>query len=245
MAVGAERLNSTQVVAFTPPHTAGPVDITVTIGGSPVTLTGAYTYTTGVSGTTFFQSSGLTAARGDRPAAAYLPGTNQVLVTGGTSTSGSFATTLSSTDVTTLTPGGSIGAFSAGPAMLVPRALHSATTLPDGRILIVGGASTGNSATNTTEIINAAGTAPAAGPTLSAARLEHTATLLDDGRVLIAGGASSVGGTALNTAEIFDPLSNTFGAPITMVAARLGHTATPLPSGQVLITGLAPGSGDF
>jgi mucin-19 len=230
--IGAQRLSTTQIAVYTPPHTAGSADIVVSVGATSVTLKGAYTYTSGVSGTTFFQSTGLTTARGDRPAGAFLID-GRWIVTGGTGSQGVFTTTLSSTDVADATN----RVFTKGPAMQTPRALHTATTLGDGRILIVGGASNGTSATKTTEILDSEGTAFTAGPAMTVARLGHTATLLADGRVLIAGGTSSVGGTALSSAEIFDPVSNTFGTPLTLFYSHLGHTANMLSDGRVFING--------
>src|SRR5688572_23157760 len=74
-----------------------------------------------------------------------------------------------------------------GSNMATERRGHTATRLPDGRVLIAGGEnSTG--ALNGSEIFDpAAGTFSDAG-NMSAARVDHSATLLADGRVLMAGG---------------------------------------------------------
>ena len=86
----------------------------------------------------------------------------------------------------------------------VGRFLHTATLLPDGKVLAVGGL------TVTAELYDpATGMWSFTGQT-SEKRLGHTATLLLDGRVLIAGG--SFAGLPLRTAEVYDPATGTWSA---------------------------------
>ena len=67
---------------------------------------------------------------------------------------------------------------------------HTATLLPDGKVLVAGGSSRDETAS--TELYDpATGTWSAAAP-MSAARDSHTATLLPDGRVLVVGGVGKV-----------------------------------------------------
>ena len=162
-----------------------------------------------------------------------------------------------------VTVGLSIGAMSPGPqggtfsptddSMTSPRALHRATSLGDGRVLIIGGfgdfAASGN--VPTAEIFDPAedpvfqvtNSAPSQNPECPVvSRAFHRATLLGDGTVLITGGDTrGGGGGSLATAEIFDPIGGNFhghwehGPGSTR---RSGHTATLLPDdGKVLITG--------
>ncbi|HEX8437098.1 Kelch repeat-containing protein, partial [Archangium sp.] len=114
-----------------------------------------------------------------------------------------------------------------------PRTQHTATLLPDGKVLVVGG---GNGAIlATAEVYDPAlGTWSAVAP-LSSPRQRHTATLLPDGKVLVAGGDGQQGIFA--TAEVYDPGSNTWSMTGPMVSARLLHAATPLLNGKVLVTG--------
>lgn len=118
-------------------------------------------------------------------------------------------------------------------AMGAVRSNHTATPLPDGRVLVAGGWS------DTGILASAEFYNPATGWTntasMGAARRGHTATLLPDGRVLVAGGEY------LANAELYDPDANGGAGAWTptgnMTTNRTGHTATLLPSGQVLVAG--------
>jgi hypothetical protein len=128
-------------------------------------------------------------------------------------------------------------------SMSSPRALHTATAMRDGRVLICGGTYNAQigGVLSSAELYD-----PAAGtflPTssMSAARQGHTATLLPNGQVLIAGGSQSVGfRSELASAELYDPQSGTFRRTGSMHTPREGHTATLLRDGRVLITGGSP-----
>jgi hypothetical protein len=120
---------------------------------------------------------------------------------------------------------------------------HTATLLPEGRVLIAGGYDPDlSNATGSLGVFAAAEIYdPKTGsfsPTgsMTTARAGHTATLLADGRVLVAGGDS------LATAEIYDPKTGSFGPTGSMANARVGHTATLLADGRVLVTA---GTHDF
>src|SRR5678816_1179496 len=85
------------------------------------------------------------------------------------------------------------GTFAPTGNMVAARSQHSATLLPDGRVLIAGGASGNPSILTTAEIYDpATGTFRATG-TMTAARRMHTATLLPDDKVLIVGGYGAGG----------------------------------------------------
>lgn len=130
--------------------------------------------------------------------------------------------------------------------LLVPRTSHTATLLPDGRILVAGGADAVlGEPVSSAEIVD-----PAAGfvstmtaNSMSQPRALHTASLLPDGRVLIAGGTSSfqsaisIVENATASTEIFDPTTSTFSAGPPMNRPRVGHTATTLLDQRVLVAG--------
>ena len=70
------------------------------------------------------------------------------------------------------------------------REYHTATLLPDGRVLVTGGSALATCGCTTAEIYDpATGTWRSTG-TLGIARNLHTATLLPTGQVLVAGGYS-------------------------------------------------------
>lgn len=145
-----------------------------------------------------------------------------------------------------------------------PRMFHSATALPDGRVLIAGGATTVAdasalcpgckrlSATSSLEIYDPhTGTFTPAG-TMNAGRMFHTAAALPDGRIVLAGGASAVllrpvdGDNPFpirpereeNTVEIFDPVTGTIESLGAVVGDhRVFSAIASYPGGGVIITG--------
>ena len=130
--------------------------------------------------------------------------------------------------------------FTVTGAMVSPRRNHTATLLPNGKVLIAGGTD-GSSTLTTAEIYDpSTGKFTPAG-NLSVARTRHTATALSDGKILLAGG---YGSGYLDSAEVYDPNAGTFTAVSTpMSAARFQHAATLLSNGSVLLTGGQ--NGDF
>jgi len=127
------------------------------------------------------------------------------------------------------------GTFTATGNMNVARAQHTATLLPDGRVLITGGGAFNSAFLTITELYDPETGTFRYGASMLAARRMHTATLLPDDRVLIVGGYGANG--ALASAELFDPRTGTFSATGSMNTARAGHTAVLLSTGKVLIVG--------
>jgi Galactose oxidase, central domain/Kelch motif len=123
------------------------------------------------------------------------------------------------------------------------RSEHTATLLPDGRVLLAGGGSS-DTTYNSAELYDpATQTFNALGAVMSAAREGSAASPLPNGRVLLSGGGtlgpnppSSL--VALNSADVYDPTAQTFtAAAATMTARRVKHTQTLLPDGSVLLVG--------
>src|SRR5436190_15228729 len=113
---------------------------------------------------------------------------------------------------------------------------HTATLLPNGKVLVAGGRN-GNSILASAELYDpASGTWSATG-SFATARFFHTATLLPNGKVLVAGGAivSFPSVVVSASAELYDPASGMWTATGSLNTARYQHTATLLPNGKVLV----------
>jgi len=124
---------------------------------------------------------------------------------------------------------------SAGP-MRSARAAHTATSLPDGRVLLAGGLTGEEDARHGAEIYDpVSGRFTLAGP-MHTPRHSHTATQLSDGTVLLAGGYDPRG-AYLSSAELYNPASGTFVPAGAMQSSRAGHVAVRLSDGRVLLVG--------
>ena len=136
-------------------------------------------------------------------------------------------------DSVTTTTTATVTSFSATGSMGTSREGHTATLLPNGKVLIVGG-SDGTLSLNSAELYDpAAGTfAPT---TASGMQRIVSATLLQNGRVLVIGQVPDALGTLQPAAELYDASTDSFsstGAPLT---TRPAHTATLLQGGKVLV----------
>jgi hypothetical protein len=115
----------------------------------------------------------------------------------------------------------------------VPRSRHSATLLPDGKVLVAGGRSSNPpGALESAELYDPATGSWTATANLTTPRVGHGAALLPNGKVLVVGGDS--GGL---TAELYDPASGTWTATGSLNTPRFGFSATPLDNGKVLVVG--------
>ncbi|MGD0861868.1 MAG: kelch repeat-containing protein [Candidatus Limnocylindrales bacterium] len=123
------------------------------------------------------------------------------------------------------------------------RALHTATLLPDGEVLVAGGATvyqgTRGTVTASAEIFDPASATWHAAPSMSVARYHYSAVTLSDGRVLVAGGwnLTSNSDQSLASSEIYDPVLNAWTATGSMATGRARGSMTTLPDGRVLIVG--------
>jgi hypothetical protein len=109
---------------------------------------------------------------------------------------------------------------------------HSATLLPDGKVLVAGGGQLGlgRPPQSAAELYDpATGTWSETGSML-APRKYHSATVLLDGKVLVAGGSG-----ASNEAELYDPDTGIWTSTGNMSITRRVPSATLLPDGKVLL----------
>lgn len=130
-----------------------------------------------------------------------------------------------------------------GPAMSDPRDAHTATLLPDGRVVLVGGfAGEGQSPLSSIDVFDpATGTIAAAAP-LELGRGGHAAALTGDGRVLVVGGWTGPRSYTATT-EIFDPGSGTVTAGPDLPVGADALDAVTLSDGRVLVSGGQVSSG--
>lgn len=144
-------------------------------------------------------------------------------------------------------PAGKMNAFRVG---------QTATVLPNGKILIVGGRDNVTPSafpidcfpyTNlaSSELYDPSTGVSTASGSMSRARVWHTATLLGDGKVLIVGG-DSINPSEFNdcvplgltpSAELYDPSTGRFTNIENVTELKSEHTATLLRDGKVLFVG--------
>lgn len=118
---------------------------------------------------------------------------------------------------------------------------HSATLLPDGKVLVAGGdeVGSGHLPQSGAELYDPdTGTWTETGSML-VARSHHSATLLPDGKVIVAGGTVYFNGDwrASKQAELYDPATGTWTSTGSMTIGRRTPTAALLPDGGVLVAG--------
>ncbi len=121
-------------------------------------------------------------------------------------------------------------------SMNIARRNFSATTLNDGRVLVVGGE--GDSALSA-EIYNPESDTWSFTSAPTYPRTLHSATKLKDGRVLIVGGIrfGAQGGEGVVESEIFEPESETWVEVRDVSLGRYGHSASLRSDGSVVLAG--------
>jgi WD40 repeat protein len=131
------------------------------------------------------------------------------------------------------------GKFKLTGSMRTAREGLTATTLPDGKVLVAGGddadCDTCNHVFASAELYDPDSGKFSPTGSMNAQRTGATATLLDNGKVLIAGGQDENGD--LSSAELYDPHSGKFTRTGSMTVGRLDHTATLLKDGRILVAG--------
>ena len=126
------------------------------------------------------------------------------------------------------------------------RAFHSATVLPGGRVLLLGGVS-GATTLDSAESFDPFakdgagkwnGVAPMKIGNDSLGRAHHTATELADGRILVAGGTRGNGATQdVLLLDLQAPSGQPWSKAANIGQNRAGHTAVRLRGGQVVLVG--------
>jgi len=213
----------------------------VLIAGPAYNITEIYNASTGV-----FQSGPDMNFNRVLYTATLLPNGN-VLISGGSGGPSSDSNPaddapLSSTEI--FVPSGNSGTFEPAvstPVMGSARQQHTATLLPNGKVLIAGGFNGSNGATalKTTELYDPVANTFTPGPPMNLARFGASASLYADGTVLIAGGNVLVGDSSFaptSSVEIYDPATNTFAVTTPSMNQTVGvPIATLLQNGAVLV----------
>ena len=119
------------------------------------------------------------------------------------------------------------------PAMSVARRWHTATLLPSGKVLLVGGANNVPAAVSTTEIYDPTTNTWTTAASMAGPRQYHSATLLVSGKVFVMGGNASGG----STGEIYDPATNAWTLTGPAATVHWDHAAVRLADGKVLVAG--------
>src|SRR2546427_300836 len=112
---------------------------------------------------------------------------------------------------------------------------HTATLLPNGKVLLAGGYN-GSDYSNTAEVYDPSTGTFTPTPNMNSARYYPSAILLPNGKALVAGGYHCC--VALDTAETYNPFSSTFSSTTgNMNSGRLSFPMSYLLDGTVLLTG--------
>jgi hypothetical protein len=119
-----------------------------------------------------------------------------------------------------------------GPSLTEGRWGHTATKLPDGRILILGGQSKPSKRLASAELFDPASSTFSSAASMSDERgVGLSSVLLNNGTVLV------FGDTDNGSAEIYDPSTGTWSATGSMNSPRRSSSANLLDDGRVLVAG--------
>jgi hypothetical protein len=138
------------------------------------------------------------------------------------------------------------GRFTTLGKMSSRRVSHTATLLPNGKVLITGGIEgrfmseghwTGRTRASAELFDPARNTFTPTG-NMTASRNSHAAVLLPNGKVLLIGGSGDGDWRTLQaSAELYDPVTGTFSPTGAMMTPRLPHAVVLLKDGNVLVAG--------
>ena len=131
----------------------------------------------------------------------------------------------------------SLGEIAMTGHMQEERAVHAATLLPDGKVLITGGFGKGEIFKQSAELYDPLTNTFTLTGNMHVPRAGHQAVLLKNGQVLILGGTVGDTDKHSKTAELYDPGTGKFTSSGSMQSARMSCSATLLPDGNVLVAG--------
>jgi N-acetylneuraminic acid mutarotase len=137
------------------------------------------------------------------------------------------------------------GTWSITGSLNIARDGHTATLLPNGKVLVAGGlfhGATSTFYTNSAELYDPGTASWTFTGSLHSERAIHTATRLQNGKILAVGGTNVTVGfiiqpDGISSAELYDSATETWSVTGSLNVARSFHTATLLPNGNVLAAG--------
>ncbi|GAA4235099.1 hypothetical protein GCM10022254_41600 [Actinomadura meridiana] len=125
-----------------------------------------------------------------------------------------------------------------------PRALHSATLLTNGKVLVTGGTGYQRPGVprpfRSVELYDPDADTWTTVASMTDPRLSHAAIRLPDARVLVAGGETAIDrykGIGQSFCELYDPVADTWTPTGSMHVPRRNHQAVLLPDGSVFVAG--------
>ena len=127
------------------------------------------------------------------------------------------------------------GSVTSTGSMSTARAAHTATLLPNGKVLITGGMERNGGFFATAELYDPDTGKFAPTGSMITKRVGHRAVLLRKGKVLIIGGSNHEDGS-LASAELYDPATGVFTLTGSM-KQKGGGLVTVLADGRVLVAG--------
>ena len=156
-----------------------------------------------------------------------------VLVVGGFDTAVGGVNVLNTTELYTPVSGVWIAAAN----LVNPRYGHTATLLPNGKVLVAGGASSSVTRLTSAELFDPATGLWATTGSMLSGHNRHTATLLPNGKVLVVGTGSIASNGLFHNAELYDPATGVWTPTGAVVTSRDFHGAVLLANGRVLVVG--------
>ena len=222
-------IDATHALIQTPPGLVGTYDITITNSGGSSITHDAFQYIT--AGMVLpWQKKPMASVRGEHPAIAVLQD-GRVLIAGGTTVPDDVNSALATAEIFQRTQQADTVVPAAGP-MQVPRWRDAATTMMDGRVLVVGG---GEACTTT-----ACKTADLFDPTTNT--FKPTANLMGENRtfawsVLMVDGRVMITSDASPTVEVYDPTKDSFTTIALPTVHHFGQRIVRLRDGRVMVMG--------
>ncbi len=125
-------------------------------------------------------------------------------------------------------------------ALSTARHDHTATEMPSGKVLAIGGrSSNGLTLHASAELYDPTTETWSATASMATGHSQHSTVLLDSGKVLVVGGKQPTnrGGPVGPATELYDPDTNTWSTPSGLFTPRSRASTTVLYSGKVLVTG--------